>query len=939
MAHKTLWTLVIFSVYFLLTIYYSYTSTVDKSGCNHISMYPRYAKLSTFTNEQSRMASKYSLHLYREGYIDKDEIELKQVPVLFIPGHAGSFEQARSIAAYTAKRQYQQPELVKFDFYTVDFTEDFTAFHGQTMLDQAEFCNDAIKFILSLYQDQDQGDIKAPKSVLVIGHSMGGIVSRLLVALPNYNENSVNTILTLSTPHTVPPLTFDHDVMTVYDLVNQYWRSSFSKEKNELNNMVIVSLAGGKRDAMVPSDYCSTMSFVPRSHGFTRFTSGIPDCWTDIDHLAMTWCGQMREAVGEALFKVVDPTVETRILPVKERLEAFESELLDDWNFKLDNNDEFLFKLDQGVKELIKFEYADQGAWALKLDNDIVGFANITDVDMYKCVVVEKSNVDVDYSNTEKTTTYKCQRINPVKLPRSWGNESPSQAGHMYHWQILKTGPPFTHVLAVNNNPSAKGFFTASTSKNKLNYESVYGSDILDLNGGSMTDISIESATLSLNAYKIKILPIGKVEAENQLFLPLVRQYVEEPHESRFHVSQQENKWTNIAFHGTSPYTPFNKNKNLKNNLHLQVFTPPTKDTIGYQIVIKRDWFGTLSNIALRYRILGATMTMGVVVMVIMISLWKYNKNGNFCTFNEGLGELTNFSVLFPTCLALAVIHILLSIEAVQTFIRWFQIPSERTNVAVMKRFNSDLRQYDMFMGTSELGYCWLAPVFYLTAIGVVTIVNVILSTIGLILTKLCDTMRIPKPHVNKKFGKRRISIITVLLLIVALFVPFQFAFLVASLTQVIINNTRANRFQVSDTITHKYITNFRNFNQLVSNILIWASVVNTPILVVWIHNLVQHLPLRFSSHHNIFSVLPILLIVENISAGNLIPEMSRLQKIVTMSYLGYFAMYCFFYGVQHTYMLPHFTNVFCGWLYIVYLDDPNTRYRVGHVFHREKVV
>ena len=35
-------------------------------------MYPGFAKLSDFDTEHTRFASKYSVYLYREGYIDDD---------------------------------------------------------------------------------------------------------------------------------------------------------------------------------------------------------------------------------------------------------------------------------------------------------------------------------------------------------------------------------------------------------------------------------------------------------------------------------------------------------------------------------------------------------------------------------------------------------------------------------------------------------------------------------------------------------------------------------------------------------------------------------------------------------------------------------------------------------------------------------------------------
>lgn len=55
---------------------------------------------------------------------------------------------------------------------SVDFNEDFSAFHGQTMHEQAEYTNEVIKFLLKEYPKI--------KEVPILAHSMGGIVARLV---------------------------------------------------------------------------------------------------------------------------------------------------------------------------------------------------------------------------------------------------------------------------------------------------------------------------------------------------------------------------------------------------------------------------------------------------------------------------------------------------------------------------------------------------------------------------------------------------------------------------------------------------------------------------------------------------------------------------------------------------------------------------------------
>jgi hypothetical protein len=50
----------------------SVTRQLDPKGCRMSYMRPSYAKLNEFDTEHTRLASKYSLYLYREQGIDHD---------------------------------------------------------------------------------------------------------------------------------------------------------------------------------------------------------------------------------------------------------------------------------------------------------------------------------------------------------------------------------------------------------------------------------------------------------------------------------------------------------------------------------------------------------------------------------------------------------------------------------------------------------------------------------------------------------------------------------------------------------------------------------------------------------------------------------------------------------------------------------------------------
>lgn len=354
----------------------------DLPGCRIVYMGPSYARITAFDEGHTKFASKYSLYLYREQGKDPfpDEKEgfsqLGGIPILFIPGNAGSYRQVRSIASETSNLYFDEylhgeegrfnPNAKNYDFFTADFNEDFTAFHGRTMLDQAEYLNEAIKFILSLYQNSET----PPESVVILGHSMGGVVSRVMVSLPNYIPGSINTMLTLASPHAAAPLTFDGDILKIYSAVDRFWfdgyhesseTSSIAKIAEErLTNISLVSITGGLLDSILPADYTTLGYLVPPSNGFTVYTTGIPGVWTPIDHLAIVWCGQLRRQILRTLLDIANYNSPEKTYPLDVRMKVMRRNLLSGFE-------------DYAVKDKIANDPYDREI-KLKLDSEQINY-------------------------------------------------------------------------------------------------------------------------------------------------------------------------------------------------------------------------------------------------------------------------------------------------------------------------------------------------------------------------------------------------------------------------------------------------------------------------------------------------------------------------------------------------------------------------------------
>eukprot|EP00117_Sycon_ciliatum_P047908 scpid90336/ scgid34180/ GPI inositol-deacylase; Post-GPI attachment to proteins factor 1 len=195
----------------------------------------------------------YGLYIYGEGQqaslIRSSKFRMSGVPVLFLPGNAGSYQQVRSLASVALRMSLTKPGANHLDWFTIDFNEEMGGIHGSTLMSQSNFASVCVEHILSLYNHLSVS--ARPSSVVIVGHSMGGVVARSLLTTDLLPSHSIHTILTLASPHQTPALALDNQLNQFYTTVNQIW-SERTKSGN-LSDVVLVSLAGGLRDELIPA--------------------------------------------------------------------------------------------------------------------------------------------------------------------------------------------------------------------------------------------------------------------------------------------------------------------------------------------------------------------------------------------------------------------------------------------------------------------------------------------------------------------------------------------------------------------------------------------------------------------------------------------------------------------------------------------------------------
>ncbi|XP_058761830.1 GPI inositol-deacylase-like isoform X1 [Vicia villosa] len=340
------------------------------NGCVMTYMYPTYIPI---TSSESVTPVKYGLYLYHEGWKKIDYREhlkkLSGVPVLFIPGNGGSYKQVRSLAA-ESDRAYQNGPLEhsfyreasqipeegdadisfsnfqlpnqytsRLDWFAVDLEGEHSAMDGAILEEHTEYVVYAIHKILDQYKVSYDARIKEgaanagslPKSVILVGHSMGGFVARAAVIHPHLRKSVVQTVLTLSTPHQSPPVALQPSLGHYFARVNSEWREGYEVQTTNtgkfvsnpvLSDVVVVSISGAYNDYQVRSKLASLDNIVPPTHGFMISSTAMKNVWLSMEHQAIMWCNQLVVQVSHTILSLIDARTGQPLSDSRKRLEV-----------------------------------------------------------------------------------------------------------------------------------------------------------------------------------------------------------------------------------------------------------------------------------------------------------------------------------------------------------------------------------------------------------------------------------------------------------------------------------------------------------------------------------------------------------------------------------------------------------------------------------------
>ncbi|VDN01976.1 unnamed protein product [Thelazia callipaeda] len=225
--------------------------------------------------------SSYSTILYGEG---QKTGQVSGVPVIFVPGNAGSYRQVRSLGSVLQNKTESRGLPFRFDVFAVDFNEELSGLSGLYLERQIKYLKLAATHIWSMYSPPRYG-------IIFVGHSMGGIVVRSLLRF-HFDPAKIAFIVTLGTPHKNPPMVFDWYMKNAYNKMHDIW-----EERKELANLLVLSLSGGLKDHLVPEHLTLDIGI---RHVSTTAVDGME---LETDHLCIVWCNQLVRYISRLLIE------------------------------------------------------------------------------------------------------------------------------------------------------------------------------------------------------------------------------------------------------------------------------------------------------------------------------------------------------------------------------------------------------------------------------------------------------------------------------------------------------------------------------------------------------------------------------------------------------------------------------------------------------------
>uniref|UniRef100_A0A672NMJ8 GPI inositol-deacylase n=1 Tax=Sinocyclocheilus grahami TaxID=75366 RepID=A0A672NMJ8_SINGR len=272
----------------------------NRCSMTYMFEYPEYRRVQ-LPRRVARQYPSYGLYVYGEGAYAQESrgLKLTGAPVLFLPGNAGSYKQARSLGSVALRKAENLDRRIHMNVFTIDFNEELVALYGGSLRRQTQFLYESIKAILRLYKDRPD----PPTGVALVGHSMGGVVARALFTLARFNPRLVSLIITQASPHQAPVLSLDPYIQEFYSRVRHRWATS----AEDLRNVTVLSVGGGYLDFQVRSGLTALSCPIDDLNKMSVVATAVPRSWVSTDHISIVWCKELVLATVRVFFDLIEP--------------------------------------------------------------------------------------------------------------------------------------------------------------------------------------------------------------------------------------------------------------------------------------------------------------------------------------------------------------------------------------------------------------------------------------------------------------------------------------------------------------------------------------------------------------------------------------------------------------------------------------------------------
>lgn len=229
-----------------------------------------------------------------------------------------------------------------------------------------------------------------------------------------------------------------------------------------------------------------------------------------------------------------------------------------------------------------------------------------------------------------------------------------------------------------------------------------------------LTEVRIPALHSSLLDYRLKIT---RHSQNQELFAPLLRQSMSDPHESKFFVNVDE---VNVNLHGVAPFMPPPlREKAALGGVSFQLWTDPSSGST-VDISLQVDITSSLGELVMRYRTVFAAFPLLVVALVLRKQFQLYDESGYFIPFSDALDRSLRSS------LPLLLVAMSLLASSLATSQRGKLPPTDdpfhwRTNSTETP---VDFTKNDLLLGSQDSFFWFLVPVFGLISVGACVITN-----------------------------------------------------------------------------------------------------------------------------------------------------------------------------------------------------------------------